>query len=534
MALATHNTLADIVRRSAARFPDKVAVIDGPTQLTFAQFAQRCDGAAAALQAAGIGRGDVVLMMARNCWQLPLLAFAAAQIGAVFAPVNYLLSSPEVAQLVELTQPVAVVAEPRFVKTLQQALDRAGLSPADRLVIDATADDIPELWQDGRRWFDFDGQPQPVAVEPEDVVRLMFTSGTEGLPRAVMHSSRSLMSQYLSVIVAGQVESTDIDVHVLPLYHCAQLDVLFTPDFMMGATSVILRSGQPTEILAAIREHQANKFFATPAKWGELLHHRDFDATGLACLTKGYYGASAMPVAVLEELEERLPQLRLWNFYGQTEMAPAATVLPPENQRSHAGSAGRPILAVEVAIVPFGSTTSAGPGVEGEICFRSPQCCHGYYGNEAATAALFRGGWLHSGDVGYLDDNGYLYFVDRLKDTINVGGEKVSSREVEEIIHQLPEIAEVAVIGAPQPRFGEVVVAVVSLQAGANLAEGDIIQFVRQQLAAFKVPRRVVVASESLPRNASGKLLKRVIKQTYLPQLDGDLLRRRPAPTKAV
>ena len=222
-------------------------------------------------------------------------------------------------------------------------------------------------------------------------------------------------------------------------------------------------------MLAAVEAERATKLFCPPTVWIALMNHPDFDRRDLSSLRKGYYGASIMPVEVLAELGERLPGVRLFNFYGQTEMSPVATVLRPEDQVRKAGSAGRPALSVETLVVDDdGNPVPAGE--VGEIVHRSPQAMLGYWNDPAKTAETFRGGWLHTGDLGILDDEGYLYVVDRMKDMIKSGGENVASREVEEVIHAHPAVAEAAVFAIPHPRWIEAVAAVVVPRAGADVA----------------------------------------------------------------
>jgi fatty-acyl-CoA synthase len=299
----------------------------------------------------------------------------------------------------------------------------------------------------------------------------------------------------------------------MPLYHCAQLDVFLAPDIYLGATSVILQSAGANRIISAINEHNITKLFATPSKWIDLLHSPAFTPEKMAHVRKGYYGASAMPVPVLLEMQKVMPQLRLWNFYGQTEMSPTATILQPEEQIDHAGSAGFPSLNVEMAILDEENHPVA-PEVVGEVAFRSSHACLGYYNDPQGTAELFEDGWLHTGDLGYRTNEGRLYFVDRQKDTVNVGGEKVSSREVEEAIHTMSEVMEVAVIGVADPRFIEAVIAVVVPRANTELSGDAVRKHVATVLARFKVPKRVVIA-DALPKNASGKILKRELREQY-------------------
>jgi fatty-acyl-CoA synthase len=244
-----------------------------------------------------------------------------------------------------------------------------------------------------------------------------------------------------------------------------------------------------------------------------LLRSPAFDTTDLSTLRKGYYGASAMPVEVLREIQRRLPDVRLWNFYGQTELAPVATILPPEDQVTHAGSAGRPVLNVETRLVDDdGNDVPAGE--IGEIVHRSPHATVGYFNDEAKTTQAFAGGWFHSGDLGVMSADGYLSVVDRKKDMIKTGGENVASREVEEAIFQHPGVAEAAVFGISDPRWIEAVVAAVVPRDGVDLSSDEIVTHCRSILAGFKTPKHVVVVDE-LPKNPSGKILKRELRARF-------------------
>jgi fatty-acyl-CoA synthase len=282
---------------------------------------------------------------------------------------------------------------------------------------------------------------------------------------------------------------------------------------MLGATSVILPAPDPAAIIAAIEAERATKLFAPPTVWIGLLRHPAFDAADLSSLRKGYYGASPMPVEILRELRERLPGVDLWNFYGQTEMAPLATILRPHEQEARAGSAGRPGLFVQTKVVDDDGVEVAA-GEIGEIVHRSPHATLGYWNDPDKTAEAFRGGWFHSGDLGVFDADGYLSVVDRKKDMIKTGGENVASREVEEALYAHPDVAEVAVFGLPDPKWIEAVTAVVVLRDGASVSADELVAFCRGRLAGFKTPKRVEVA-DALPKNPSGKILKRELRERY-------------------
>ncbi|MFB9312360.1 fatty acyl-CoA synthetase [Nocardioides plantarum] len=515
IATARQHALGDLPRRTAQRFPDKPAIIDGATSLTFAELDAVVDRAGAAISAAGLVKGDTLALLSHNCWQFAVLDFATARVGVVLVPVNFMLGADEIAYILEHSEARAFVVEDALVEVAERAL--AGLDVPVRAVVRRQGDDeVRDGWVDAQTWFEHEGAPPAVLVGDDDPVRLMYTSGTESRPKGALLSSRALMWQYASAALDGDYRPDDVELHTLPLYHCAQLDVFLGPDVWLGTTSVLLPGPDPAAVLAAIAEHRVTKFFAPPTVWIGLLRSPGFDDADLSSLEKGYYGASPMPVEVLKEIQQRLPAVRLWNFYGQTEMAPLATALGPDEQLSYAGSAGRASLNVETRIVDpeGGSVEPLPPGEVGEIVHRSPHATLGYYKDEAKTAEAFAHGWFHSGDLGYLDDGGRLYVVDRKKDMIKTGGENVASREVEEAVYTMPTVAEVAVFGVSHPRWVEAVVAVVVPKAGESISPDEVIAHSRSVLAGYKTPKYVVVVDE-LPKNPSGKILKRQLRDDH-------------------
>ncbi|MDQ0382952.1 acyl-CoA synthetase [Amycolatopsis thermophila] len=508
---ARTHTLAGIPRRSATRFPGKTAVVHRDVRLTFAEFDAVVDRVAAALHAAGLRKGDRLVLLSHNCWQFPVLNFATARLGVVFVPVNFMLTGTEVGYILRDCDADAVVVEDALAPVAEQAM--TGLDVRVRAVIRLGDDRVRPGWTDFAEWTGHPGPPPEVPVGDDDVLRIMYTSGTESRPKGAMLTSRSLMWQYVSCIVSGGMETGDVEVHALPLYHCAQLDNFLSTDLYLGATSIILDRPDPGAILRAIEAERATNLFAPPTVWLSLLQHPEFETTDLGSLRKGYYGASALPTEVLREMERRMPDMRFWNFYGQTEMASLATALGPEDQRRRPGSAGRAALNVETRVVDE-QDRPLPAGEVGEIVHRSPHATVGYLGAPDKTAEAFRGGWFHSGDLGYVDDEGYLWVVDRKKDMIKTGGENVATREVEEALYTVDGVAEAAVVGVPHPRWIEAVAAIVVPRDGAVLSEQDVIAGCRRVLAGFKVPKYVVFA-EALPKNPSGKILKRELRERY-------------------
>ena len=508
VAGARTNATGDLLRRTALRYPGKTAVIADGRRADFAEFDLAVTRCANALAARGLAKGDRLALLSHNSWQFAVLVFATARLGVVLVPVNFMLGAEEVAFILGHSGAAGMVAENALVPTADRAIALAGLSGGVRGRIGASGAAASGEWEDVDTWIDAgDETPVDVPVADDDPLRLMYTSGTESRPKGVLLSSRSLISQYVSCAIDGGMSADDVEVHALPMYHCAQLDCFFSVDVYLGATSIILPSPDPAALLAAIESEKATKLFCPPTVWISLLRHPDFGSRDLSNLRKGYYGASAMPVEVLRELRERLPDVRLWNFYGQTEMSPLATILRPHEQLPHAGSAGRAALNVETRVVDE-EDRPLPPGQVGEIVHRSPHAALGYYGDEDKTAEAFRGGWFHSGDLGVVDEEGYLTVVDRKKDMIKTGGENVASREVEEALYLLDGVAEVAVFGIGHPRWIEAVTAVVVPRPGSALTVEDVQAHAREILASYKRPKYVVFA-DALPKNPSGKILKK-------------------------
>lgn len=511
---ARRRSLDDVVRLSARRTPERTALVFEGRRDSFAELDLTIARAANALRAAGVAPGDRVAMFSHNNRSFLILRFAIVRAGAVFTPINFMLNAAETAYILEHSGARAVIAEDALCATCEAAFALMAAPPALRGFIAHAGVAPPAGWTDVETWLAHpDATPIACDRGEDEAVQLMYTSGTESRPKGALLSARALMAQYVSCIIDGAMTEDDVELHCLPLYHCAQLDAFLSVDLYLGATSILLRAPDAGVMLATIEAERVTKLFAPPTVWISLLRHPDFDKHDLSSLAKGYYGASIMPTPVIEELLTRLPGLGLWNFYGQTEMAPVATVLKPADQLRKLGSAGKPAINVETRVVDDKDRDVA-TGELGEIVHRSPQAMLGYYEDDAKTCEAFRNGWFHSGDLGRLDADGYLYVVDRKKDMIKTGGENVASREVEEALFAHPKVAEAAVFGLPHPRWVEAVTAAVVPRAGAELTVAELATHCRERLAGYKAPKQIVLV-EALPKNASGKVLKRELRQRF-------------------
>ena len=515
---ARRQTLGDVLRRSARRYPQKSCIECGDhIRWTYYEFDEACDRLAAGLLLSGLKKGMRVAVLARNSHSFALLRFALARAGGVIVPVNFMLNPEEVAYILAHSGARALCVDAEFADVGRAAVQKAGCvedlwgleneegeSPQGINLINQLAFSATDL-----------SPLEGVDIAGSDVAQIIYTSGTESKPKGALLNHDGVIWEYVTCLVDTSIDVDDVLLHALPLYHCAQLDVFLGPSIYVGGTNIITAAPASESIITKISQRGITSFFAPPTVWISILRDPTGTREAMASLQKGYYGASIMPVEVLKELLERFPNLRLWNLYGQTEIAPVATVLRPEEQLLKAGSAGRPGLNVETRVVDDGGV-DVDCGVIGEVVHRSPQLMSGYYNDPERTAEAYDGGWFHSGDLATIDEEGYITIVDRKKDMIKSGGENVSSREVEEVIYLLSDVSEVAVVGIPDEKWIEAVCAFVVLKAGVTTTEAKIIEHSSAHLAGFKTPKRVVLV-ESLPKNPSGKVLKRELRVALAP-----------------
>jgi fatty-acyl-CoA synthase len=507
-------TLADLLRRSAARTPNKLAVVCGDICWSYAEFDRISGRVAAGLAERGVAKGSRVAILARNSHAFVAMRFALARLGAVLVPINFMLKAEEVGYILRHAG-ATMLATDSGLAPLSRAAKLLDTAVRDLIWLPAEGASEPQADMIG---FDTLAACQTAPPEPEltgaDLAQIVYTSGTESSPKGAMLTHDAVIWQYVSCIVDAGIAAHDLTLHALPLYHCAQLDVFFGPSIYIGATNVITAFPTPDNLLPLIERYRISSFFAPPTVWISLLRSPRFDLTDLSSLRKGYYGASIMPVEVLRELAQRLPKVRLWNLYGQTEIAPLATMLGPEDQLRKPGSCGRAVLNVETRVVDD-AMRDVKPGEVGEIVHRSPHLMTGYFHDDERTQAAFEGGWFHSGDLVRADEDGFIYVVDRKKDMIISGGENIYCAEVENVLAGHPAVGEVAVIGAKHARWGQTPVAVVIPADPASPPTlDDLAAWCRGRLASYKKPT-VLVVVDSLPRNASGKVLKHELRASY-------------------
>jgi fatty-acyl-CoA synthase len=507
IARATRDTVGDVLRRAARRFRGRTALRFGPRRWSFADLDRAADRVARALLGAGLSRGDRVVAYGRNSDGYLLLWLGCARTGLVHVPANYALTATELAYILGQCGARALFHDPALTAAAEQDTPLRGTLAEGAGALDALAAALdPALDRPGEA-------PPDDGLADADLVQIIYTSGTTGAPKGAMMTHRAYLAEYAGAAEALDYGAGDRALAALPLYHTAQMHAFTMPQLLVGAETLLIEAPEPAHVLALIEAERITSFFAPPTAWIALLRHPEFGARDLSSLRRVYYGAAIMPVPVLHELRARLPNAHPYNCYGQSEIAPLATVLRPEEHEARPASVGRPVSTVETRIVDA-AMRDVPPGERGEIVHRSPQLLTGYWGRPDETEAAFEGGWFHSGDVGTMDAEGYITIVDRTKDVINTGGVLVASREVEDAILTHPAVSECAVVGLPDPRWVEAVTAVVVLRPGHSAGEAELVEHARPILAAFKLPKRVILA-DSLPRNTAGKLLKRELRAAY-------------------
>ncbi|MGW1807834.1 acyl-CoA synthetase [Streptomyces sp. NPDC002078] len=490
------STVDGVLRRSARRTPARRAVEYGERRWTYEELDDAVSRAASVLLAEGLEPGDRVGAYGHNSDAYLIGFLACARAGLVHVPVNQNLTGEDLAYLVGQSGSNLVLADPDLAGRLPDGVRVLPLRDTEGSLLARLADTPPYAG------------PEP---RTEDLVQLLYTSGTTALPKGAMMTHRALVHEYLSAITALDLSAGDRPVHALPLYHSAQMHVFLLPYLAVGATNIILDAPDGDRLLDLIEAGRVDSLFAPPTVWIGLTGRPDFATRGLDGLRKAYYGASIMPVPVLQRLRERLPRLAFYNCFGQSEIGPLATVLGPDEHEGRLDSCGRTVLFVDARVVDDqGEDVPA--GTPGEIVYRSPQLCEGYWDKPEETAEAFRDGWFHSGDLAVRDADGYFTIVDRVKDVINSGGVLVASRQVEDALYTHEAVAEAAVIGLPDERWIEAVTAIVVLRG--EVTEDQLIAHVKGKLAPFKAPKRVLFVDE-LPRNASGKILKRELRDRF-------------------
>ncbi|MBI5443156.1 MAG: long-chain-fatty-acid--CoA ligase [Deltaproteobacteria bacterium] len=503
-------TLGDIPRKGLRIHGNREAVVFEGVRLSYRRFDERVNRLANALLAFGLSRGDRVAVLAENTHKYLEVYFAAAKAGLVTTPLNFRLSEGELLHILRDSEAKALLVGEGYEAVASSLRTEAG---------------VPRVWVGLDKPFDgvfyedllaraSDEDPR-VAVDENELAILMYTGGTTGAPKGVMLSHRNLLAVGFSCAQQCQFTASDATCMVLPLFHIAFWPAL--SHLLVGGKVVVVRRPDLGAILAAIEEERCTHVNAVPTLYGWLINHPDLGRYDLSSLRLMTYAGSPMPEQVLRNCIQKFGNI-LAQAYGLTE-ASGVTVLTPEDhvlegpRARQLRSAGKEMVVVEMRIVDD-EGLPLGPGQVGEVTVRGTNVMMGYWKNPELTASRLKDGWLHTGDVGYVDEEGFLYLVERKADMIVTGGENVYPTETENVLFQHPSVLECTVTSAPDSKWGERVQAAVVLKPGCTAGEEELIAFCKERLAGYKCPKRIEFW-EGLPKTSVGKVLRRDVKAKF-------------------
>lgn len=514
-------TVGQLLEWSATNFPDKIGLIyrEKNHVWTYEQFNAKANQFAQALLKLGVKKGDVVSVFLYNTSEFALTQFASAKIGAIFNPINYRLTASELQYILNDAGSKVLVFEEEVRETVQKSKE-LGTNVQHYVFAD---EETPDYAEDFEQLLNLGSQEKPnVEVDENDMYIMMYTSGTTGRPKGVLHRHRDMVHHGFIMMQCMGITKNDIGLSAAPLNHTAELHTSFLPRVQVGATNILLHHFDTPKVLQTIQDEKVTHMFAAPTMVNMMLNHKEFDRYDLSSLRLlGYGGASMAPVLIKRFLSRT--NAELVQMLGTTEMGPVFTVLYSDEQLTKAGSAGKAVMTHEVKIARLtedGSPThpdhECDIGEVGEIIVRGPCMMKEYYKREDATAKALAYGWYHTGDLGRVDEEGYIWIEDRMDFMINSGAENIYPREVEDNLIEHPSVDEAAVVGKPDENWGEIVVAFVVLKEGEQATAEELDQFLveNEKLAKYKRPREYYFV-DSLPKTASGKIQKFVLEKRF-------------------
>jgi fatty-acyl-CoA synthase len=494
--------LANWFLQRSLRSPERLALRFEGESWTYGQM-QRCiENCAARFKALGVGRGDRVAFVGLNQPMFLFSMFATLRLGAVFVPLNFRLTGSELAFMINDSAAKVVVVDAQL---------RPAIAPVEKELTSVKALLAAEdatLWRDGAA-----PAAAHVPAHADDVAMIMYTSGTTGRPKGAMLTHGNFWWNNTNTMHALDIVENDVTLTAAPIFHIGGLNVTTLVTLQKGGLVVLHRSFDPGKALADIATHRVTTMFGVPAMFQFIAQHPSFAQADLSSVRVLVVGGAPCPLPVLKTYLARGVQMQ--QGYGLTETAPMVSFLGPEFALAKVGSSGKPALFTEIKIADSDGRPIVAPGVQGEVLVRGPNVTPGYWQlPEATRAAIDDEGWFRTGDAAYLDDEGFLFICDRVKDMIITGGENVYPAEVESGLMRHPAIAEVAVIGAPDEKWGEAIVAIVVPKPERAVTLEELRSFAGEFLARYKLPTRLETVP-ALPRNATGKILKYQLRQTF-------------------
>lgn len=518
--MTEHNyNLNRSILKHAKYYPDEEVLVYGDRSWTYGQWVEEVKELAAGLKAQGVEPGDRVVYLGLNSSSFLRTMLAAWYIGAVYTPLNFRLAPVEVEDLITRARPAMVVIEASHIEVVERMKSFEQLRDKTQFVLIDNDPEIPAPEQTPEGYTlitdvinsgDVASIGEPRLAAEDDLALLLFTSGTTGLPKGVKLTFGNIWWNSVNVDAAVDTRRGDTNYVVAPMFHIGALNSFTIRCMARGGRNIIRRNFDPRQVVRDIEEYQVTTAFLVPAMLKAMEQTEEFEDHDISSLRSLVCAGAAVPPSLIKEYERKNVQVQ--QAWGLTETAPFATYLPAELTYKKIGSCGVPMEYTEARIMdPVTGEVIDEPNQTGEMCVRGPNVTPGYWENEEATRAAFIDGWFRSGDMGYKDEDGFFYIVDRLKDMIITGGENVYPAEIERVLSGYPGVTDVAVVGIEDPEWGEKVVAMVTVAEGHEPTVEDIREYCSDHLARYKLPKELVV-SPVMYRNGSGKLDKRRIK----------------------
>ena len=492
---------------------EKEAIRDLGTgrSFTYSDLDRRAQAMSAYFGSIGVGRGDRVAVLANNGIEFFDIQFACARTGSIAVMLNWRLTVTELEYILNDSSPALLVHDSSFEKEAKELQDRCNIGALLEIESSKIASENPYE----KTLTSFVGQTVNRAeLTHDDVITIMYTSGTTGNPKGAMITHGMNFWNAINLGIPGGIGLDTVHLSVLPLFHTGGLNCYSNPVLHAGGTVVIMKSFDPGGALALIGDPKQGitHFFGVPAPYQFMMQHPDFETTDLSRLRVAGVGGAPCALTIMEVWAER--GILLVQGFGMTETSPACIFLDPKDALRKIGSTGKCLLHTEIRIVNDEGADCV-PEQIGELWIAGPNVTPGYWNRPDATAASFEGRWLKTGDAAKFDDEGFVYIVDRWKDMYISGGENVYPAEIENVLYQLPQVAEAAIIGVPNDKWGEVGLAVIALKPGTKIDRATVVEHCVTRLAKFKVPNDIAIV-EALPRNATGKVLKRELRTQFL------------------
>lgn len=495
--------------RSAKRFPVKTALVKNGQRVSYQELETRVTNMAGWLQAKGIRKGDKVALLLFNRIEYAECLFSIAKVGAVAVTVNFRMQSGEIEYILSNSQSKMLIVDEQLVSTIEPI--RKNLPFLQNILVanNIQSKDLSYCSFDDIHMEKY--LPNLVELEDDEDFLIVYTSGTTGKPKGAVLTHKNVFMNAMNYIFEFGLTKNEVQLITTPLFHIGGISALMMV-ILIGGTSVIHEKFEPEQVLKTFDMEKITYAFMVPSMWNLLLEHPRFQDYEVKSLRVLCTAAASTPLDLKRRLMKHFPNAGVYDTYGQTETSPGTTTLKPIDGLNKTGSVGLSFTNVEVRVVD-GSMQDVSPGQVGEIIFRGPTIMKGYYKNPEATEEAFHGGWLHSGDLAMIDEDGFISIVDRKKDMLISGGENIYPKEIEEVLYTHPSILETAVVGVPDEKWGESVKAYIVLREGKSLTEQEVIDYCSGKIASYKKPR-FVEFSQELPRNASGKILKTKLRKT--------------------